>query len=135
MSLYSMESLLALHKDIAKLGSSFIQFSLMLRSGAVCLDVINQTWSPMFGKQCLKNFIICLLAMHFILSCFVTATKNLVIFLIFFQTLLMCLRCFFLNFFCIPMHQIHWTVMLLPWWSEIVLHMNKESKVVTLSVV
>lgn len=21
-------------------------------AGSVCLDVINQTWSPMFGKQC-----------------------------------------------------------------------------------
>lgn len=30
------------------------------RSGTVCLDVINQTWSPMFGKPCAHIYeIIC----------------------------------------------------------------------------
>lgn len=32
-------------------------------SGSVCLDVINQTWSPMFGKsfcfQTLNSFFLC----------------------------------------------------------------------------
>ena len=42
-------------------------FQFELRSGSVCLDVINQTWSPMFGKhtRCLIRFFL-LLDMDFI---------------------------------------------------------------------
>lgn len=43
------------HPNIDELYAIFLSFlylfDFVFRSGSVCLDVINQTWSPMFGMN------------------------------------------------------------------------------------
>ena len=45
------------HPNIDELYASFSSGPIyfILRSGSVCLDVINQNWSPMFGMNNMKH--------------------------------------------------------------------------------
>ncbi|KAK3429214.1 hypothetical protein EUGRSUZ_E00632 [Eucalyptus grandis] len=72
-------------------------------SGSVCLDVINQTWSPMFGMT--HPSVYCLFAdpVYHLASAVLWRNEHFCLF----QIWSMCSRCFFLNFFCIPTQRIH----------------------------
>ena len=111
------------------------------RPGSVCFDVINQTWSPMFGNNWSFRFITCVDIQLVNIPCCVIITTGTPGALYFksisdiLQILSMCLRSSSHNFYYIRILLIHWMEMLLHWWCVIVLLMNPKWKVTRLSIV